>query len=130
VLIDWPADFDRYLDVLETEAQRGDRRAAVTLDLLVAQLGYLESLEGPPSDDTATLKLVRQSRRHDVWRLSHPFREGVAVRTIVWFAPDGRVVVTLFSNDKAQMGDVFYASVGARADQIIDRWLREREDER
>ncbi|GMA23976.1 hypothetical protein GCM10025864_17350 [Luteimicrobium album] len=76
----------------------------MTLDLLVAQLDYVASLEGPPRGDTATLKLVRQSRRYDVWRLSHPFRE--------------------------QMGDAFYDSVGARADQIIDRWLREGEGRR
>ncbi|GMA23975.1 hypothetical protein GCM10025864_17340 [Luteimicrobium album] len=28
MLIDWPADFDRYLDVLETAARAGDRHAA------------------------------------------------------------------------------------------------------
>jgi hypothetical protein len=89
-------------------------------------LGYLQDLPGEPQADTKTLKWVRQSRKYPVWRLSHPFREGVALRTIVWFAPDGRVVVTLFSNDKAVMGDVFYDSVGTRADQVIDRWLRER----
>lgn len=34
--------------------------------------------------------------------------------------------MALFANNKAQMGDVFYDSVGTRADQIIDQWLRER----
>ncbi len=61
---------------------------------------------------------------------SHPYQEGYAVRTIVWFAPDGQVVVALFANNKAQMGDVFYASVGSRADQAIDRWLHDTRDER
>ena len=54
--------------------------------------------------------------------MSHPFHEGFAVRLICWFPPDeGTVVVALFSGDKANMGDVFYDSVGSRADQIIEQ---------
>jgi hypothetical protein len=43
------------------------------------------------------------------------------VRLIVWFPPErpGEVVVVLFGADKARMGDVFYDSVGARADTAI-----------
>ncbi len=49
-------------------------------------------------------------------------------RLICWFPPDEEtVVVALFSGDKANMGDVFYDSVGRRADQIIDKWIREGE---
>lgn len=44
------------------------------------------------------------------------------MRLICWFPPDeGTVVVALFSGDKANMGDVFYDSVGSRADQIIEQ---------
>jgi len=35
----------------------------------------------------------------------------------------------LFGADKARMGDVFYDSVGRRADQIIDKLMRERKDD-
>ncbi len=61
-----------------------------------------------------------------MWRTSHPFDEGVAVRVICWF-PLGTdvVVVALFAGDKAQMGDVFYNSVGSRADAAIEQWLFE-----
>ena len=37
-------------------------------------------------------------------------------------------MVTLFAGEKARMGDVFYDSVGARADRIIELWLMENED--
>ena len=33
-------------------------------------------------------------------------------------------MIVLFGNDKAQMGDVFYNSVGSRADQVIAAYLR------
>ncbi|MFF2620268.1 MULTISPECIES: hypothetical protein [Oerskovia] len=129
MLIDWTAAFDRYFAELEKRADQGDGDARAVLDLLVAQLGYVQDLETEPQEDTKTLKWVRQSKKHPVWRLSHPYRQGIALRTIVWFTPDGRAVVALFSNDKAAMGDVFYDSVGPRADQIIDQWLRERSGE-
>lgn len=48
----------------------------------------------------------------------------MAVRLIVWFPPDAPPVIVLFGNDKAQMGDVFYSSVGSRADQVIAAYLR------
>ncbi len=74
--------------------------------------------------------MVRQSRDHLVWRLSHPFHPDQAVRTIVWFPDRGHVVVALFANDKARMGDVFYDSVGTRADQAIEKYQHQREAER
>lgn len=128
MLIDWPANFDRMLTDLERRADAGDRDAGEVLDLVLAQLAYLQDLVSAPTEDTATLKKVQQSRRHLVWRLSHPYRPNHAVRTIVWFPDSHHVVVALFANDKAQMGDVFYNSVGSRADQIVDQWRRDRED--
>jgi hypothetical protein len=87
-------------------------------------LDYLQDLKEPPADDTPTLKQVRQSRNYQVWRVSHPFRDGIAIRLIVWFPPESPPVIVLFGNDKAQMGDVFYNSVGSRADQVIAAYLR------
>jgi len=59
-----------------------------------------------------------------VWRVAHPFDPVVAVRLIVWFPPAARtVVVALFAGDKARMGDVFYNSVGPRADAAIRGYL-------
>jgi len=36
--------------------------------------------------------------------------------------------VALFGADKARMGDVFYDSVGARADVAIRQWQREKQE--
>ena len=38
------------------------------------------------------------------------------------------MVVALFAADKARMGDVFYNSVGARADAAIQLWLNETQE--
>jgi hypothetical protein len=35
------------------------------------------------------------------------------------------VVVALFAGDKATIGNVWYSSVGTRADVLIDQWKRE-----
>lgn len=124
VLIDWSSEFDRWLAELERRAADGHGRADKQLDLVNAMLDYLQDLKEPPTDDTPTLKRVRQSRKYQVWRVSHPFREGMAIRLIVWFPSDAPPVIVLFGNDKAQMGDVFYNSVGSRADQVIAAYLR------
>lgn len=95
------------------------------------ELSYLKNLEAQPTEDTATLKRVRQSKTYQVWRLSHPYDPDTAVRIICWFddASD-TVVVTLFGADKAPMGDVFYDSAGSRSDQEIEQWKRENEGKR
>ena len=128
VQIDWPASFGDWLDDLDVKAQKGDGHARQVLILVTAALKHLEDLHEPPTSDTetATLKMVRQSKRYPLWRVSHPYREGVAVRLICWFPPDSdTVVVALFAGDKARIGDVFYNSVGTRADALIDQWKRE-----
>lgn len=124
-MIEWPDEFDSWWSGLEARSA-SDPDAAAVLDLLIAELGVLQDLTGPPVEDTKTLMRVRQSRRYPVWRVSHPYDPNHAVRTIAWFPDSEHVVVALFANDKAAMGDVFYDSVGSRADQIIDKWLRER----
>jgi hypothetical protein len=121
--IDWPREFNDQLDRLEVDTSpRGRKR----LQLLTFMLKRLRDLEEAPVQDTAMIKRVRQSRKHLVWRVSHPYVPGVALRVICWFPPNrDRVVVALFSGDKASMGDVFYDTVGTRADRLIDRWLDE-----
>ncbi|HEY5986369.1 MAG TPA: hypothetical protein VIV12_08340 [Streptosporangiaceae bacterium] len=53
-------------------------------------------------------------------------RPEIAVRLICWFPPKAdTVVVALFAAEKAKLGDVFYDSVAARADPMIDQWKRE-----
>lgn len=124
--IDWPREFNDQLDRLETDTtERGRER----LQLLTFMLKRLRDLDSAPVQDTAMIKRVRQSKQHPVWRVSHPYVAGVALRLICWFPPDeDRVVVALFSGDKASMGDVFYDPVGVRADRLINRWRNETEE--
>lgn len=126
--IDWPAEFGNWLDQLEERAREGDALARTTLALAARALDQLRNLTEVPTreNETATLKWVRQSRRYLLWRVSHAYHPQVALRLICWFPPDtGTVVVALFAGDKARIGDVFYNSVGARADALIDQWKRE-----
>lgn len=79
----------------------------------------------------AQLLCHRRKQRHlagdVVWRVAHPFDELTAVRIICWFDPDTQsAVVVLLGADKAAMGDVFYDSVGPRADHAIQIWRAER----
>lgn len=124
--IDWPREFNDQLDRLESDTtERGRER----LQLLTFMLKRLRDLDSAPVQDTAMIKRVRQSKQHPVWRVSHPYVAGVARRLICWFPPDeDRVVVALFSGDKASMGDVFYDTVGVRADRLINRWRNETEE--
>jgi hypothetical protein len=125
VLIDWTGEFDRWYDRLVEHAEAGDERALDQLALVEAELEVLQDLQAAPESDTPTLKRVAQSRRYPVWRVAHPFVDGTAMRLIVWFPPQrpGQAVVVLFGVDKAQMGDVFYHSVGPRADVAIESYL-------
>ncbi|MCW4356164.1 hypothetical protein ONR57_22925 [Hoyosella sp. YIM 151337] len=123
-----PEEFFDYLDRLEAKATGGDVQSTRVLAHVVAALADLAALSAPPSVETPGLKRVRQSGRFPVWRTAHPFDEGVAVRLICWFPPDSdTVVVALFAADKARMGDVFYNSVGPRADVAIQQWIFETE---
>lgn len=124
--VEWSREFDRQLDRMESDDSDRGRQV---LQLLAFMLGRLRALDDEPAEESAMFKRVRQSGRFGVWRVSHPYREGVALRLICWFPPgEDRIVVTLFAGEKARMGDVFYDSVGARADRIIELWLMENED--
>jgi len=126
-----PEEFFGWLDRMEAKAKAGDENARRTLARAVDALNQLRRLDGPPEGETPDLKRVRQSKRYPVWRTAHPFDPKVAFRLICWFPPGtDAVVVALFGADKARMGDVFYASVGNRADVAIDQWLlQQRESE-
>lgn len=65
MLIDWTAEFGRWLDTAEV-------KGGPALEWATALLAELQDLPAPPRDETATLKRVRQVRRHELWRLAHP----------------------------------------------------------
>lgn len=119
--------FKRWVDDLVARAKSRDQVALRTARHVYDELTYLQGLNGEPDEDTATLKRVRQSGTYPVWRLSHPFDPQMAVRVIAWFDDESDdIVVTLLAADKAPMGDVFYDSVGTRADQAIQQWKLEK----
>lgn len=129
--VHWPEDFDQWLKRSQRKSREGHAFSRRQLEIIAAQLASLRKLDGPPAGDTASLRRVRQSKQHEVWRLSHPYEEGIAVRLIVWFPPDSdEVVIALFAGEKARIGDVFYDSVGHRADMLIAQYLRERAREK
>lgn len=115
----WPDSFDEQLDRLEEEAESGDERAKAVFEYVAAEMDYLRRLSAPPAEETPTPKTVRQAKRYQVWRVSHPYHHGIAVRLIVWFPHDeNTAAAALFSGDKANMGDVFYDSMGSRASSV------------
>ena len=82
--------FKRWVDDLVVKAKAGDKRAIRMAKHVLDELNYIKELGREPDEDTATLKRVRQSCKHQVWRLSHPFDEDIAVRIICWFDPPSR----------------------------------------
>ena len=131
MIIDWAASFDAYLERLDVDVTAGRANARVIRKYVLAALEVLQDLDGEPVEETTTLKWVRQSGRHRVWRVAHPFDVDVAVRLIAWFPPErGTVVVALFAGDKARIGDVWYDSVGTRADEAIGQWKFQTQQEK
>lgn len=110
--------------VLQAKSRSGSAWHRRQLELLAAALEQLKSLPEPPAEDTASLRRVAQAKRYELWRTSHPYEEGIAVRLICWFTPAGDVVVAILNGEKASIGEVWYESVANRADPLIDLWLQ------
>jgi hypothetical protein len=108
VRVEWTDEFDLWLSRIEERAEGGDEHAERQLDYIAAELQILRDVTAPPTWDaeTAQLMRVRQSRRYEVWRVSHRFDAKVAIRLICWFPPQtDSVVVTVFGGDKKRIGD-------------------------
>lgn len=127
MLIDWTGEFDRWWHNIE-ERQSLDTRSRQIAFTLGTQLEFLQSLKQIPSEESPKFQRVLQSRRYPLWRVSHPFLEGIAIRVIVWFpfAEESDLLVAVLGADKAKMGNVFYDSASRRADIEIEKWIRER----
>jgi hypothetical protein len=118
VLIDWTGEFGRWLDTIELQG-------GPALEWATALLAELQDLAAPPRQETATFKRVRQARRHELWRLAHPYHPAVAIRIIVWFPDTATVVIALVGFDKARRGDLWYARAAVRGEAMVDQWQRE-----
>jgi len=125
VRITWPASFAARVAELQKGVAEGDRLARKRLAALRALLEALRELGAQPDEESATFKRVRQARRHELWRVAHPFDPDVAVRIIVWFPSDGEAVVALFSFDKARLGDVWYDRAAIEGQLLVDQWIRQ-----
>lgn len=122
----WPDEFEAWIRRTQRKSREGNAYYRRQLELVAAALRMLRDLPAAPVEETAALRRVRQSKTHQVWRTSHSFEEGIAVRLICWFPHDSdEVVVALFAGEKARIGDAWYDSVGHRADMVIEQWLRE-----
>jgi hypothetical protein len=125
VRITWPASFAARVTELQKGVAEGDRPARKRLAALRALLEALRELAAKPEEESATFKRVRQARRHELWRVAHPFDPDVAVRIVVWFPSGGEVVVALFSFDKANLGDVWYDRAAIEGQLLVDQWIRQ-----
>jgi len=94
----------------------------------LALLAHLRRLREKPREETATLKRVRQARRHEIWRLAHPFDSEAAIRILCWFPDRGTAVVAVVGGDKVKVGDDWYDSATPRAEAAVDQWLREQSE--
>jgi hypothetical protein len=94
------------------------------LEIATALLQALMELQQKP-EESATFKRVRQAKRHELWRVAHPYDPEAAVRIICWFTSDETVVVALVGFDKKSIGDVFYTSAAARGEALVDQWIRQ-----
>jgi hypothetical protein len=119
VIVDWTGEFDRWLTNAEEQGGK-------LLTVAVALLQALNDLPAKPEEESPTFKRVRQARRHELWRVAHPYDPDVAVRIICWFPASDQVVLALVGFDKKAIGDVFYASAAARGEAIVDAWLRQK----
>lgn len=96
------------------------------IDILSME-GILRQLAGPPEEETATLKRVRQARRHPLWRVRHPYRERLALRIVCYFPDEQTVVLALLGFNKHPIGDVWYDRASQEAELLVDEYLRKRE---
>jgi len=119
VIVDWTDEFDRWLTNAEEQGGK-------LLEVAVALLQALNDLPAKPDEESPTFKRVRQARRHELWRVAHPYDPDAAVRIICWFPANDQIVLALVGFDKKSIGDVFYASAAARGEAIVDAWLRQK----
>jgi len=66
-------DFDRQAGALVEDAKASKPGALARAKRLQDEFNFLRNLTAIPTEETATLKRVRQSGRFPVWRVSHPY---------------------------------------------------------
>ena len=63
MIVDWTDEFNRWLTNAEEQGGK-------LLEVAVALLQALNDLPAKPDEEAPTFKRVRQSRRHELWRVA------------------------------------------------------------
>lgn len=95
--------------------------------LILAMEDRLLELSTAPDDETAMLRRVVQARRHPLWRVSHPYRRGLALRIICFFPDKQTAVLALMGFNKHPVGDSWYSRAATEGQAMVDQYLREQE---
>jgi hypothetical protein len=119
VIVDSTDEFDRWLTNAEEQGGK-------LLEVEVALLQALNDLPAKPDEEFPTFKRARQARRHELWRVAHPYvpRRRCPDHLLVPRQRPSRARAG--RSDKKSIGDVFYASAAARGEAIVDAWPRQR----
>ena len=87
----------------------------------------LTRLTERPSEPTANLTPVVQAARHNIWRISHLYQDGYAVRLLVWFPDDNAdEIVIVFAGNKHPNHDLWYDRATREAEAAVDQLIRQR----
>lgn len=129
VIVEGPAEFWDWFAALATRADAGDAHARERHDLALALLTDLDEMRFHPDRDleTATFMRIREATRHPIWRISAHAPTGAWVRLRCAFPVGTRAaVIVSTSGDLHRIGDLFYRSVAAQTDALVEHWLRDR----
>lgn len=125
MLIGWTGEFDRWWQNIE-ERQSRDLRSRQIAKIVGTQLDFLQTLGQMPEEDSLQIRRVSLSKKNLLWRISHPYREGIAIRLVVWFPQyDRDLALVVMGVDKSKVGDIFYDGVGNRSDNLIREYLQD-----
>jgi hypothetical protein len=126
MLVDWTDEYQQWRDRLDIASEKGNADSQKQIDIADAQMEFLTELELEPEEESPTMMKIRQSGKYQLWRVSHRFISGIAVRTVAWFPDDKTMVLVAIGAEKSSIGDLFYDSIAKRADAAIDRYLYNR----
>jgi hypothetical protein len=85
----------------------------------------LLELSGPPDEESATLRRVVQAKRHELWRVSHPYRRNLALRIVCFFPDVDTVVLALMGFNKHPVGDTWYGRAATEGQAMVDQYMRQ-----
>lgn len=118
--ITWSDSFDHYIDRLDEEPSTSQEQ-----QMLAAVLDDINNLKEPPKEESSHLCRAVGAKKHDIWRVSHPYNPEVAVRVLIWFTPNGDAVLLAGGGDKLKdrYDGQWYQFAIPQAEQEVDNFL-------